>query len=95
MYCIYQLKDYVAKHYALDRLALTGVGCDHSVITNFADRLIADKSAGAPADGKSVYGGGEVRLDTGGNISYIAVAGKGAGYVSTAYFDIEWVTLQS
>jgi len=77
-----QLKDYVAKHYALDRLALTGVGCDHSTITNFADRLIADKVTGATADGKSVYGGGEVRLDTGGNISYIAVAGKGAGLES-------------
>merc|ERR1712080_733673 len=72
-----QLRDYVAKNMTLSRAAITATGCDHSAVLEIAGRLSTGDAAGA--DGAAAYGGGEVREDTGGKYSYVAVAGKGAG----------------
>lgn len=72
-----QLSDYVAKNCTLNRVVLAVTGCEHSTVMEFADRLTSGDAAAT--DAPSAYGGGEVREDTGGKYSYVAVAGKGAG----------------
>jgi len=72
-----QLRDYVSKNLTLDRACITATGCDHSAVVELAGRLSTGDGAGGAA--AAAYGGGEVREDTGTKLSYVAVAGKGAG----------------
>merc|ERR1712106_1160378 len=73
-----QLGQFVAKHFTTNRAALLGVGISHSNLNKYASLLHLDTGAG-PSATASKYAGGELRLETGGNVAYVAIAADVAG----------------
>merc|ERR1711892_364819 len=78
-----QLGQFVAKHFTTNRAALLGVGISHSNLNKYASLLHLDSGAG-PSATASKYAGGELRLETGGNVAYVAIAADVAGVVNVA-----------
>eukprot|EP00092_Neocalanus_flemingeri_P004105 GFUD01004417.1.p1 GENE.GFUD01004417.1~~GFUD01004417.1.p1 ORF type:complete len:447 (-),score=104.56 GFUD01004417.1:452-1792(-) len=78
-----QLSQFVSKHFTTNRAALLGIGVSHSALTKFADLLHLDTGAG-PAGTASKYSGGELRVETGGGLAYVALAADTAGVVNVA-----------
>lgn len=59
-------------------MAVVGLGVDHSTLVSYASSL--GVAGGEGAAGTTVYGGGEIRQETGAAVTLVAVAGVGAGY---------------
>merc|ERR1712212_275629 len=78
-----QLSQFVSKHFTSNRAALLGVGISHSSLTKFADLLHLESGAG-PTSTASKYAGGELRVETGGGLAYVALAADTAGVVNVA-----------
>merc|ERR1712123_338014 len=78
-----QLGQFVAKHFTTNRAALLGVGISHSNLNKYASLLHLDSGAG-PSATASKHAGGELRLETGGNVAYVAIAADVAGVVNVA-----------
>merc|ERR1719470_519870 len=78
-----QLSQFVSKHFTTNRAALLGVGVSHSALTKFADLLHLESGAG-PSATASKYAGGELRVETGGGLAYVALAADTAGVVNVA-----------
>jgi len=78
-----QLSQFVSKHFTSNRAALLGVGISHSSLTKFADLLHLESGAG-PSTTASKYAGGELRVETGGGLAYVALAADTAGVVNVA-----------
>merc|ERR1712123_51936 len=76
-----QLGQFVAKHFTTNRAALLGVGISHSNLNKYASLLHLDTGAG-PSATASKYAGGELRVETGGNVAYVAIAAGGNAAVS-------------
>ncbi|KAJ3342764.1 ubiquinol-cytochrome c reductase core subunit 1 [Kappamyces sp. JEL0680] len=83
------VKAYLAKHFAADRLTVVGTGVEHGelkalVEAAFKSASIPASSAAAPS--KTTYFGGEARIEAGPNSTAIyAVAYPGASYTSSDY----------
>ena len=77
------LQGFVSKHFTSNRAALLGVGVSHSSLTKFGELLSLDSGAG-PSSVASKYSAGEVRMETGGPLAYVALAANCAGAVSVA-----------
>merc|ERR1712123_196972 len=75
-----QLSQFVSKHFTTNRAALLGVGVSHSALTKFADLLHLDTGAG-PSTTATKYSAGELRVETGGGLAYVALAANTAGVV--------------
>lgn len=71
------LQHYVKSHFTTNRTAVVGVGVDHSELVCFAQNLPLESGAG-PAESPSKYYGGDVRIDTAGDLTHVAVAVEGA-----------------
>merc|ERR1712123_468108 len=78
-----QLGQFVAKHFTTNRAVLLGVGISHSNLNKYASLLHLDTGAG-PSATASKYAGGELRVETGGNVAYVAIAADVAGVVNVA-----------
>merc|ERR1711892_1228683 len=78
-----QLSQFVSKHFTTNRAALLGVGVSHSALTKFADLLHLDTGAG-PSATATKYSAGELRVETGGGLAYVALAANTAGVVNVA-----------
>merc|ERR1712096_501576 len=78
-----QLSQFVSKHFTSNRAALLGVGISQSSLTKFADLLHLESGAG-PSTTASKYAGGELRVETGGGLAYVALAADTAGVVNVA-----------
>ncbi|XP_005092343.1 cytochrome b-c1 complex subunit 2, mitochondrial isoform X2 [Aplysia californica] len=68
-----QLLHYAKSNFGVGRLALVGVGIDSSELEALGEQFEPYASTGAPAQ-PAVYYGGEVRENTGGELSYVAFA---------------------
>lgn len=77
------MQGFVSKHFTSNRAALLGVGVSHSSLAKFGELLNLDTGAG-PSAVASKYSGGEVRMETGGPLAYVALAANCAGAVSVA-----------
>lgn len=71
-----QLLNYMKSYYSTGRVALVGVGVDHEELVECAQKFTPFASAATAAD-KATYGGGEIRVNTGGSLAYVAVAVEG------------------
>ncbi|KAK7506563.1 hypothetical protein BaRGS_00002038 [Batillaria attramentaria] len=71
-----QLLHYMKTYYSTGRVALVGVGVDHDELVAQAQRFHPFSSAAIAAD-KAKYSGGELRVDTGGDLTYAAFAVEG------------------
>ena len=67
-------------HFTTNRAAVVGVGVDHGELVCFAQNLPLDSGAG-PAESAAKYYGGDVRIDTAGDLAHVAIAVEGARYV--------------
>jgi len=77
------LQSFVTKHFTTNRAALLGVGVGHSSLTKFADLLSLETGAG-PSGVATKYHGSELRVETGGKLTYVALAANCAGAVNVA-----------
>lgn len=68
-----KLGAYVAEHFVAGRLALVGVGIDHEELEHLGGMFELNEASGASTQ-KAVYHGSELLQNTGGQLSYIAVA---------------------
>jgi len=78
-----QLSQFVSKHFTTNRAALLGLGVSHSALTKYADYLHLDTGAG-PSAVASKYAGGELRVESGGGLAYVALAADTAAVVNVA-----------
>ncbi|RUS73720.1 hypothetical protein EGW08_018526 [Elysia chlorotica] len=68
-----QITQYVKSNFSTGRLALVGVGICHEELEELASGFEPYASAGSPIE-KAFYHSGELRHNTGGDLSYVAVA---------------------
>merc|ERR1711936_1212845 len=78
-----QLSQFVSKLFTTNRAALLGIGVSHSALTKYADLLHLETGAG-PSGPASKYVGGELRVESGGGMAYVALAANTAGVVNVA-----------
>jgi len=78
-----QLSQFVSKLFTTNRAALLGIGVSHSALTKYADLLHLETGAG-PSGPASKYIGGELRVESGGGMAYVALAANTAGVVNVA-----------
>jgi len=72
------LQEFVSKHFTAGRAALVGIGVSHSALTKYSGMLSLDSGSG-PVSAPAVYHGAELRCETGGGLTYVALAGDCAG----------------
>jgi len=72
------LQEFVSKHFKAGRAALVGIGVSHSALTKYSGLLSLDSGSG-PVSAPAVYHGAELRCETGGGLTYVALAGDCAG----------------
>lgn len=73
-----QLQSFVEDTYTTGRMALVGLGVKHSVLRQVGETLLSVRSgAGAPV-AKSVYRGGELRVQSNDDLVHALVASEGA-----------------
>jgi len=77
------LSSFVSKHFTTNRAALLGIGIDHVSLNKYSEFLALETGAG-PSAGAATYSGGELRLETGGSMAYVALAANCPGAVSVA-----------
>jgi len=75
-YSTEQLLHYMKTYFSTNRLALVGVGVDHDELCAQAKNINPFASAEVATD-KAKYSGGEIRVETGGNLTYAAMAVEG------------------
>jgi len=75
-YSTEQLLHFMKSHFSTGRLALVGVGVDHDDLCAQAKKINPFASAEVASD-KAKYSGGEIRVETGGNLTYAAMAVEG------------------
>ncbi|KAF7279735.1 hypothetical protein GWI33_006768 [Rhynchophorus ferrugineus] len=75
------LQHFVSSTFTSGRAAVIGLGIDNSKLTQFAQGLNLDSSAGISS--VNPYKGGEVRSDKGGEFAFVALAGEGAALTNT------------
>jgi len=75
------LQQFVTKHFTTNRSALVGVGIDHAVLTKLAELLSLEEGAG-PSNVATKFFAGEERMETGGNLAYVALAAAAPGATS-------------
>jgi len=75
-YSTEQLLHYMKTYFSTGRVALVGVGVDHGDLVAQAKQFAPFASAAVASD-KAKYSGGEIRVDTGGDLTYAAVAMEG------------------
>lgn len=71
-----QLLHYMKTYYSSGRMALVGIGVNHDDFVEMAQHWMPFASAPLAAD-KAKYCGGEVRVNTGGDLTYAALAVEG------------------
>ncbi|KAL8587809.1 hypothetical protein ACOMHN_021027 [Nucella lapillus] len=71
-----QLLHFMKTYFSAGRLALVGVGVDHEQLLAHAKNITPFTSAGAVGN-QAKYSGGEIRMETGGDFTYAAVAVEG------------------
>uniref|UniRef100_A0A669E0J3 Ubiquinol-cytochrome c reductase core protein 2a n=1 Tax=Oreochromis niloticus TaxID=8128 RepID=A0A669E0J3_ORENI len=73
-----QLKSFVEDHFTTGRMALVGLGVNHSVLRQVGEGLLSARSGvGAPV-AKSVYRGGELRVQNKDDLVHALIASEGA-----------------
>ncbi|XP_005925440.1 cytochrome b-c1 complex subunit 2, mitochondrial [Haplochromis burtoni] len=73
-----QLKSFVEDHFTTGRMALVGLGVNHSVLRQVGEGLLSARSGvGAPV-AKSVYRGGELRVQNKDELVHALIASEGA-----------------
>ncbi|XP_066975802.1 cytochrome b-c1 complex subunit 2, mitochondrial [Macrobrachium rosenbergii] len=72
---------FVASTHTSNRMAVVGLGIEHDALVSFAKGLGVGSGAGASSS--SVFGGGEIRHETGAPVTVVAVAGQGASQGSS------------
>ncbi|XP_043955979.1 cytochrome b-c1 complex subunit 2, mitochondrial [Gambusia affinis] len=78
-----QLHSFVKDNFTTGRMALVGVGVNHSVLKQVGEGLLSTRSgAGAPVD-KAAYRGGELRVQNGDDLVHALVVSEG-GVTGTA-----------
>ncbi|KAL8558419.1 hypothetical protein ACOMHN_064766 [Nucella lapillus] len=71
-----QLLHFMKAYYSTGRLALVGVGVDHEEMVGYAQKFSPFSAANIAHDTAKYYGG-EMRRDTGGDLTYVALAFEG------------------
>jgi len=72
------LQEFVTKHFTAGRAALVGIGVPHSTLTKYSGMLTLESGSG-PTSAPATYHGAELRSETGGGLTYVALAGDCAG----------------
>ncbi|KAJ9575907.1 hypothetical protein L9F63_007219 [Diploptera punctata] len=70
------LQHYVKSHFTTNRAAVVGVGVEHGELVCFAQNLPLESGAG-PAETAAKYYGGDVRVETAGDLAHVAVVVEG------------------
>jgi len=76
------LQSYVAANLRADNAAVVGVGIAHDRLVAYAQSLALKAGQSAPVAASKVNGG-EIRLETGGSLAFVAVAATGASLADT------------
>ncbi|KAH9513038.1 Cytochrome b-c1 complex subunit 2, mitochondrial [Bulinus truncatus] len=76
-----QVLQYIKTYFSAGRLALIGVGVDQKTLEDLGRTFEPYKAAGIPSQ-PAVYYGGEIRENSGGDLSYVAVACGGPSQAS-------------
>ncbi|CAG0913605.1 unnamed protein product [Notodromas monacha] len=76
--CPNTMAQFLEETFTTKRAAVVGVGVDHALLEDFASALPLAGGDGVASSGK--YGGGEVRIESGGSSTSVAVAYEGAGW---------------
>ncbi|KAH9513037.1 Cytochrome b-c1 complex subunit 2, mitochondrial [Bulinus truncatus] len=76
-----QVLQYMKTYFSAGRLALIGVGVDQKTLEDLGRTFEPYKAAGIPSQ-PAVYYGGEIRENSGGDLSYVAVACGGPSQAS-------------
>jgi ubiquinol-cytochrome c reductase core subunit 2 len=78
------LADYVKQNFTADRMAVVGVGISHEMLVEYANKVLQPSTAaGNSTSVVSKYGGGEIRVENGDPLSYVAVVTEGASASNT------------
>ena len=76
------LQSYVAANLRADNATVVGVGIAHDRLVAYAQSLALKSGQSAPVAASKVNGG-EIRLETGGPLAFVAVAASGASLADT------------
>lgn len=76
LFCLLQLKNFVASTHLAGRMAVVGLGVDHDALVKYTNSI--GVAGGEGVSGPASYGSGEVRQETGAAVTLVAVAGAGA-----------------
>ncbi|KAL6476889.1 hypothetical protein MHYP_G00153880 [Metynnis hypsauchen] len=72
------MQEFVASNYKSARMALVGLGVNHSALKQVAEQYLdVHKGVGTPGD-KAVYRGGELRVQNGESLTHTLIACEGA-----------------
>lgn len=73
------LTSYVEQHFVSNRTAIVGVGIEHGLLVEHIDNLFSMSRGDRGNSGESKYIGGQTRIDSDSNTTYVAVATEGVG----------------
>jgi len=76
-----QLQQFITKNYTTGRTALVGVGVSHADLVKYGELLSLEEGAGSSSVA-SKFNSGEERLETGGDLAYVALAAAAPGATS-------------
>ncbi len=88
------LNKFVEQHFVSNRTAIVGTGIGHEELLELVEKRFSMSRGDLGNSGESKFVGGEIRLDTGSDITYVAVGAEGVGYAfSSLVLSLSFITL--
>ena len=79
-HCSEDLLHFVATHFVSNRAAIVGLGIDHEQLLEYVDKYFSLARGDRGQSGESKFIGGQTRIDSNLENTYVAVASEGVGY---------------
>lgn len=80
------LTKFVEQHFVSNRTAIVGLGIDHELLLGHVEKGFSMSRGDRGNTGESKFIGGEVRVDSGSDITFVAVGAEGVGYLKCFRF---------
>ncbi len=74
------LSKFVEQHFVSNRTAIIGTGIGHEELLELVEKRFSMSRGDRGNSGESKFVGGEIRIDTDSDITYVAVGAEGVGY---------------
>jgi len=75
------LTQFVEQHFVSNRTAIIGLGVDHDKLLQQVEKKFSMARGDRGNTGESKFVGGEVRVDTNSDVTYVAIGAEGVGYL--------------